>query len=268
MIFLVTLFIIVIVFNWLCDSMFDSYYIIKKTKIWNDPVLLFWWIFLPIGYILIAIMMFIPMYLDYREYLNAVNSISIMFIIWFFVVYWIYLLIETIKQKRIKNFKYNWLWAVKKAKVVSIGKMKANKSRWYKVDVYYFEAEDWGDIYYSNGYTKWVLSGVLISELKKIYAKYWYIFDDIQSQKEDVLRKINEEIVEIWYEIDGSWFISKILKGRKLWKLEADRKMVLDWYIPPYWQIWDNKVSVWDIVDVYLDPNNPERYWVDTDFLF
>ena len=29
-----------------------------------------------------------------------------------------------------------------------------------------------------------------------------------------------------------------------------------------------NKISVGDIVDVYIDSNNPEIYWVDIDFLF
>ena len=45
-------------------------------------------------------------------------------------------------------------------------------------------------------------------------------------------------------------------------------KIIESWNIPQYWEVDWNKVSVGDSVDVYIDPNNPEIYWVDIDFLF
>lgn len=79
------------------------------------------------------------------------------------------------------------------------------------------------------------------NDLQLLYGKYWYTFDENQSQKEALLNKLDEMIAEKEYEIDNSWFISKISKIKKLWKLSADRIMTFNGYIPPYWQINEKK---------------------------
>lgn len=250
--------------------MFNWYYIIKKTGLWKNPIPMYWWIFLPIAYILMPIIMFFPIYLDYIQGgdMDKEEFVWMLIFLWLFGIYWIYLLIEAIKQKRVKNFKYNWWWVLKKAKVKSIEKTKASRGKWSRIDVYYLEAEDWGEIYYSYGYTKWAVLWTSITDLQLLYDKYWYGFDENQTQKEALLKKIDEMIAEKEYEIENSWFISKIIKNKKLWKLKSDKATVSIGYVPPYWQIDEKKVTVWDIVDVYVDPNNPEKYRVDTDFLF
>ena len=78
----------------------------------------------------------------------------------------------------------------------------------------------------------------------------------------------DEKITETEYEIENSRILSKIIKWKNLWNLKIERKIISDWYIQTYWQIDENKVTIWDTVDVYIDPDNPKRYWVDTDFLF
>jgi hypothetical protein len=247
--------------------MFDSpFYIIKKWNFWL-PIPIKFWVFIPIAYILIPIIAIIPMYLDYKngEFEEDFVAVSIFFAI--LIIYWIFLLKEAIKIKRIKDIKYNWWWIVKKVKVTSIWKTKIKNGSSYKV-IYYIEAKDGEMRYISNGSTKWVLLWTSMQELELLYAKYWFTFDEQERQKDALLKKIGELIAEKEYEIENSLLISKIAKGKQLWNLEVDKKIVSNWYIPTYWQIDENKVTVWDIVDVYIDPDNPKRYRVDTDFLF
>lgn len=212
--------------------------------------------------------MLIPFYIYGIEDMNEEDLIRTVIFFCAIIIWWIYLLVRAIKTKNLKNLKYNWLGLIKKAKVTAIKKVKFSQGKWYKIDVYYFEAEDWGITYYSDGYTKWTLLWTSISELQSLYTKYWFTFDENNNKKEELLRKIDESIAEKKYEIENSRLLSKITKGHQLWNLEADRKIVNDWYIAPYRQIDDNKVTVWDTVDIYLNPNNPEKYWIDTDFLF
>lgn len=247
--------------------MFDSpFYIIKKWNFWL-PIPIKFWVFIPIAYILIPIIAIIPMYLDYKngEFEEDFVAVSIFFAI--LIIYWIFLLKEAIKIKRIKDIKYNWWWIVKKVKVTSIWKTKIKNGSSYKV-IYYIEAEDGEMRYISNGSSKWVLSWTSMPELELLYAKYWFTFDEQERQKNTLLKKIDELIAEKRYETENSSLISKIVKGKQLWNLEVDKKIVSNWYIPTYWQIDENKVTVWDMVDVYIDPDNPKRYRVDTDFLF
>jgi hypothetical protein len=39
-------------------------------------------------------------------------------------------------------------------------------------------------------------------------------------------------------------------------------------YTAQYRKVWGHKVSVWDKIDVYFDPNNHRYYWVDIESLF
>ena len=107
-----------------------------------------------------------------------------------------------------------------------------------------------------------------LDELESLYAKYWFTYDEKQGQKEDFLRRLDELIAEKEYELENSWIFSKIAKAKKCAELKVDKTTISLWFIQPYWQIDDKKVTVWDMVDVYIDPDKPERYWVDTDFLF
>ena len=249
--------------------MFDSTnYVIKKTRFFHKPIAVFWGMLLSVVYILMPIIMFAIAYFDSEEWSTEDFVIMVPFL-WIFFIYGIFLLKEAIKMKKVENFKYNWWWIVKKVKVTAIKKTRANNgSRWNYIDVYYFEAEDSGMTYYSKWSTKWVLLWTSLEELKLLYAKYWFTYDEKQSQKEALLKKLDELIAEKEYEIENSWIISKIVKSKKSAQLIVDKTSISLGYIPTYRQIDDKKVTVWDTVDVYIDPDKPERYWVDTDFLF
>ncbi len=246
------------------------YYVIKKTKFFPKPIAIrYWGIFLPVLYIFMAVIMLAIVYLD-TEYIHSDAGFSVVMVpcLWIFLIYWIFMFKEVIKLKKVKNFKYNWWWIVKKVKVTNIWNTRARAGRYRHIDVYYFEAEDSGMTYYSNGSSSWALLWTSIDKLQLIYAKYWFTYDDMQSQKEALLKRLDELIAEKEYEIENSGIISKIVKSKKPEELKVDKTTVYLGYIPTYWQIDDKKVTVWDTVDVYVDPDKPERYWVDTDFLF
>ena len=172
--------------------MFDSpFYIIKKWNFWI-PIPIKFCVFIPIAYILIPIIAIIPMYLDYKngEFEEDFVVVSIFFAI--LIIYWIFLLKEAIKIKRIKDIKYNWWWIVKKVKVTSIWKTKINKNYWSKIYIYYIEAEDWEMRYISNGSTKWVLLWTSMPELELLYAKYWFTFDEQERHKDALLKKFTK----------------------------------------------------------------------------
>jgi hypothetical protein len=66
----------------------------------------------------------------------------------------------------------------------------------------------------------------------------------MQSQKEALLKRLDELIAEKEYEIENSGIISKIVKSKKPEELKVDKTTVYLGYIPTYWQIDDKKVTV------------------------
>ena len=150
-----------------------------------------------------------------------------------------------------------------KAKVKSVQKTKL-LSRNHTVNVYYLIAEDSWVEYYSIWYNKWVLWWALPSDLYLIYMKYWYTYDEHQSQKSEVLRKIEE----LKSENENKSFIYKLFFKNKFNNLEKDRKAIEEWFIHPYWEINWKRISVWDTVDVYINPDKQNMYWVDIDSKF
>ena len=190
----------------------------------------------------------------------------IIFILAFFLL-WLQWLIENIKLRKVKNFKRNWWWIVKKLKVDDITTHRVTtKNR--TIDVFYVKVKDWENIYYSNAYKRWEINWTSTDELKEIYKSYWFHYDENQTQKKEVLQEIDRIIAETQYEIDNWGFLGNISRKRNLAATKEDREKVEYWYIPPYWQVEWNRISVWDTVDVYIDPGNSNNYWVDIDFLF
>jgi hypothetical protein len=250
--------------------MIKDTYVIKKFGNWIRAIPAYFWFLVPILYIVMPIIMFIAMYnLEYKEWNFDEDAIWIALFWIMLIIYGIILLREVNKLKKVRNYKFNWWWMVKKAKVISINKTRANKGgRWNYVDVYYIEAEDSGMVYYSNWNTKWKLLWTSLDKLKLLYWMYWFTFNENHDQKDDVLRKIDQSISEKEYEVENASFISKIKRWKELSKLKEDREIVSYWYVAPYREIDDKKVTVWDMVDVYFNPDKPEKYRVDIDFLF
>jgi hypothetical protein len=250
--------------------LFDSnnYYILKRGKKWNIYHVL-WWFYMPISYIISSIMFAGISIISLEDAWNDAPPI------WFFVIFilaflflWIQWLIENIKLRKVKNFKRNWGWIVKKLKVSDISTCRISRGKGGSIDVYYIEIKDWDNIYYSNAYKRWEINWTSVKELKELYESYWFHYDENQTQKKEILQEIDRLIAETQYEIDNWGFLGNISRKRKLAATKEDRVKIEYWYISPYWQVEWNRISVWDMVDVYINPDKPDNYWVDIDFLF
>lgn len=168
-----------------------------------------------------------------------------------------------------KKFKKTGLWIVKKVKITSIEYYESSSdrdSKWFSW--YYAEARDLDMIYCSDAYSKWHRWGIPVSILKELYRSYWFEYDENETHKEDVLREYDKRVAEKQYEIENWWFFKKLIAKWWLFLTKWQREIIEKWYEPAYREVNWHKLTVWDIVDVYIDPDDEKNYWMDIDFLF
>ena len=251
------------------SKLFDMYnYVVKEKDDWSlsaSSVSIFLWI----AYFIMAIIISVSTYFGLIESSDDMYEfIPFLFFIIVLTILWIYMLKAWLKLKKAKNLKHNWMWIIKKLKVSEICKAKVSGNRWWSFNVICVKVKDWATSYYSLAYLKWKISWTSESDLKKIYSEHWFVYDKNQSQKKELLNWLEWEISKINCEIQNSSFFNGLILNKDLDKLIKEKWIIESWNIPQYWEVNYNKVSVWDTVDVYIDPNNPEIYWVDIDFLF
>lgn len=196
-------------------------------------------------------------------YTSYVDILVLWFISIFFII-WCCSLWNSLKIMKVKRYKENWMWVVKTLKITWIEEYHAKNFIGY-----YVEANDWEIIYCSDAYSKWKIWWTSLEYLEKIYKKYWFEFDEEETHRQDVLREIDNHIREKEWEISSNgWFLRNISTKFSLSFDKWDKKIVEGWYQPKYWEVnWD-RITVWDTVTVYVDPDNPKNYWMDIDFLF
>ena len=172
-----------------------------------------------------------------------------------------------LKLNNVKNFKKTWWWVIKKLQISSIERFVSHQKWWS--NWYYLQTNEWLTQYCSDLIKDWKIESVLINpDFDKIYKKYWYEYDKNETHKKDVLNEIDKRKTEEKHEAENWWLLKKL--AIKWWNFfsKDDRKIVETGYQTPYLVINWHKVSVWDTVDVYIDPKNEKIYWMDTDFLF
>lgn len=250
------------------SKLYDMYsYVVKENDDWTlsaSAVSISLWIAYFIGALTILASIYFGLIENSDDMDKFIPFLFIIVITWF----WIYMLKAWLKLKRAKNLKHNWMWTIKKLKVSEICKAKVSGNRWWSFNVICVKVKDWATSYYSLAYLKWKISWISESDLKKIYSEHWFVYDENQSQKKELLNWLEGEISKKDYDIKNSWIIKWLKLNKDLNKLIKEKWIIESWNIPQYWEVNWNKVSVWDTVDVYIDPNNPEIYWVDIDFLF
>lgn len=251
------------------NNIFDMYnFIIKERKDWSIYAVsapLFLWIM----YIAMVLIFIAFIYSESESYFEDTSEYLIeFFFIATFAWYGVYTLILRAKARKAKNLKHNWMWIVKKLKVNEIVKARVASGKGSNFNVTCVRVIDGEKAYYSAAHKKWKIDGVSQSDLEKIYNAYGFVYDEKQSQQKDLLNFLDGEISKIDYEIQNSSLFKRLKLNRDLVKLTKEKQTIETWYIPQYWEVNWNKVSVWDSVDVYIDPNNPDIYWVDIDFLF
>ena len=157
----------------------------------------------------------------------------------------------------------------KKVKITSIEHYETSwndDSKWFSW--YYAEAREGDMIYCSDAYSKWRRWWTLIPILKEIYRSYWYEYDENETHKQDVLREYDKRVAERQIDAENGWFFKKLAAKWALFFTKGQREIIEKWYEPPYREVNWNRITVWDIVDVYIDPEDEKNYWMDIDFLF
>ena len=267
-------------------------YIIRETKswkikwyeCWTSRVIISAWIIIFVS--VLVVLFFMGYFFDFDIYYNfdiyfnsPDESIRFFIKLIFYILFFIFIIFVGniyFKVRRsnalqsARDFKMNWKWYSKKLKVSSIENYTVhnNSENWYSFYGHYFVLKDWDVNYYSNAFQWWKVWWVSKETLSKIYNKFWYDYDDNETNKNLVLREYDKNIEEINYKREHWWLFEKIVNSWKLYIAKTlDRSVIEKWYIPPYLQVWDVKVTVWDSLDIYKDYDLPENYWVDIDFL-
>ena len=193
------------------------------------------------------------------------SYILIILLLCFYV--WIKIYISDTKINKLKWYKKTWWWISKKLKITSIERYYDpwdKNSNWF--DWHYLEAQEWDKIYCSNAFEWGKFHWTSLEELKKIYKYYWFEYDE--KNKNNVIRKIESEILKNELEAQADWFLKAQSKRMNVCIDKKRLDAVKKWYIIPHIEINWHKISVWDTVDVYIDPNDDKNYWMDIDFLF
>lgn len=168
-------------------------------------------------------------------------------------------------DSKLKKLKYEWLWVMKKTKVVTIWQRYVKwdrKGSWYYE--YWIETEDEnGNIYRSEtvGNTAhWWRS------LEEMMKKYDGVVYDLWN-KEVAIKQIEDNIQHLEMELKSNpWFLRKR-------KLKKEMETMVDYLdiadegpIAEFLRFNGHKVSVWDNIDVFVNLDKPEEYYFDLDF--
>lgn len=182
---------------------------------------------------------------------------------------WLSVLIVCIKWwinlfKR-QNIKRNKEWMRKiDAKVVSFKLCwEVNKNGQHTSSIYYFTASDWSEKYDSEEFNAivtwrcWDIRETL--ELMKIHYS--------PQNKENTIKALNERLQTIAIGLqETSWIKETLLR----WAYAATQQVKenIESGMVSYMEFKWHKLFIGDKVEVYIDPNNPKKYWIDTNFLY
>ena len=190
-------------------------------------------------------------------------------IIWYVVVGWILLIFiyifvsDYLRKCKAKKLKYEWTWILKKTKVFKIWERYESWDD-YSYYLYRLESKDetW-NVYISKEFKDAEHGWRTVEEMK---VKYDGVIYDL-SDKDNAIKQVNDNIHRLEMELQNDpWFFKK----RELKKdIEAMKKYIdiaNEWPIDPYLVCNGHKISVWDTVDIFVDPENPNLYYFDLDF--
>jgi hypothetical protein len=244
-------------------------YKIRKNSNWQTYGFSWKLLYISIFFIIIGAFALTCLITWNTEDLQWIDLIFVLLVSSTFLIIWITMYIHTSKIYNAKKLKKNWKGFIKKIKISSIERYKTEFNR-DSFDWYYLQAIDWDFIYCSDGINKNKVEEVLLnSDLASIYVSYWYEYDDKETYKKEVLNEIDKEINESEHEAQKWRLLQRISAKEDLSNIYHRKKLIETWYQTPYLAVvnW-HKVSVWDTVDVYIDPDDEKNYWMDIDFLF
>ena len=168
-------------------------------------------------------------------------------------------------RRRIKKLKYEWTWVMKKTNVSAVGERYVSwgeDSSWYYL--YRLESKDeaW-NTYCSKEFKNADHGWRTLEEMVKKYDGVTY---DLRN-KDEALRQVNDNIHRLEMELQNDpWFFKKRSLKRDIEAMKKYIDIANEWPITPYLVVNWHKVSVWDPIDVYVNPEKPSQYYFDLDF--
>lgn len=138
---------------------------------------------------------------------------------------------------------------------------------------YYFNASDWLETYSSEEFRANVVWWCwdITETLKMMQIPY------NPEKKEDTIKAQNDRLNQIEMELQQHSWVKKLLLKVAYsttqilkWAYSATQtaKERLESWENPYMEFKWHKLSVGDQVSVYIDPDDPTNYRIDTDFLY
>jgi hypothetical protein len=192
-------------------------------------------------------------------------SKKLLFILLFWGIIIFLYLRKYLHDNKLRRLKYEWIWVMKKTKVMAIWKRYAKwDSRYSPFYVYRLESVDEnGNIYKSKEFeyvNHWWRS------LEEMVKKYDGVIYDLWN-KEVAIKQIEDNIQHLQTALESNpWFFKKMWLKRDIKAMKKYIEIANEWPITPYLVCNGHKVSVWDSIDVFVDPENPSLYYFDLDF--
>jgi hypothetical protein len=170
-----------------------------------------------------------------------------------------------IYKHKMKKLKYEWTWVLKKTKVLAVRERYVSggeDSSWYYL--YRLESEDeTSNIYVSESFKDAKHGWRSLEEMR---VKYDGVIYDLWN-RDEAIRQINDNIHRLEMELQNDpWFFKKRELKKDIESMKKYIDIANEWPITPYLIINSHKISEWDSIDVYVNPDKPEQYYFDLDF--
>lgn len=175
------------------------------------------------------------------------------------------LLIRYLRKRRLKKLKYEWEWVMKKTTVSAVRERYVSwdeDSSWYYL--YRLESKDEsGNVYNSEKFKNAKHGWRTLEEMKKKYDGVIYDLWD----KDNAIKQVSDNIHRLELELQNDpWFFKKMSLKQDLKAMKNYLDMANEWPITPYLVCNGHKISVWDSIDVFVNPDKPSQYYFDLDF--
>ena len=187
----------------------------------------------------------------------------------FLLIFWVVLIFTVVpkylRKRKIKKLKYEWGWVMKKAIVSVVGERYVSwdeDSSWYYL--YRLESKDdnW-NVYKSDEFKDAEHWWRTLEEMVKKYDGEVY---DLWN-KDVAIRQINNNIQRLEMELSNDpWFFKKRELKKDIEAMKNYIDIANEWPVDPYLVVNWHKISVWDSIDVFVNPDKPSEYYFDLDF--
>lgn len=183
------------------------------------------------------------------------------------ILWWLLCLgvINFLYERKKKKLKYEWTWILKKTKVSVVGERYVSwdeDSSWYYLSRLELKDETW-NIYKSECFKDIEHGWRTEEEMKKKYDGIIYDLAD----KDNAIKQLNDNLYRLEMELqDNPWFFKKMWLKKDIKAMKKYIDIANEWPITPYLVLNWHKISVWDSIDVFVNPDKPSEYYVDLDF--